>query len=294
MAWHKQAMIAVGRTSEARFLLNDLANQLSDAQIESPRRDANLLLQMALETDEPVLMHHEVTLDESTYQRLITLIEQRKKGCPISRLRGSREFYSLTFALNDATLDPRPDSETLVDEAIKACADKSWHIADFGTGSGCLLISVLKHCQNATGIGLDIAPQSIALAARNATDNDVADRSAFLISDWDEALASDQRFDMILSNPPYIASGDEASLSPEVRLYDPPAALYGGESGLEAYQRVMGLIADRLVKGGIALIEIGQGQEADVIKIARQSALRPDGQFSDLAGIIRVLKFVKA
>lgn len=293
MAWHSDVMIEVGRTTEARFLLNDLASHLADAQIPSPRRDANLLLQLALGTDEPILMHHELTLDEDAAKRLTNFIEERKKGCPVSRLRGSREFYSLSFALNEATLDPRPDSETLVDVAIACCANKPWHIADFGTGSGCLLIATLAHCKKATGIGLDIAPEAIALARRNAAANKMSDRSAFLISDWDEALAAGQRFDMILSNPPYIALADEASLSPEVRYYDPPAALYGGESGLEAYQRVMALIADRLVDKGIALIEIGQGQEADVTQMATQAALRLEEEFCDLAGIIRVLKFVK-
>lgn len=293
MGWHRSLMVKTGTPTEARFLLTIIATQLSQAQIENPRRDANLILQMALQSDEPILMHHEITLDDAAHDRLNHLIEERKKGCPISRLRGSREFYSLNFALNAATLDPRPDSETLVDVAIKACADRPWHMADFGTGSGCLLISVLKHCGNATGIGLDIAAEGIALARENAKNNGVDDRAVFTVSDWDSALGTETRFDMILSNPPYIPLSDEASLSPEVRLYDPPTALYGGVSGLEAYERVMGLIAKRLVDKGIALIEIGQGQEDDVTKIGCDAGLRLDGHYADLAGIIRVLKFVK-
>ena len=278
---------------EARFLLTDLARDLASANIDSPRRDANLILQMALLSDEPVLMHHEVSLSAAAQARLSDLMHRRKQGCPISRLRGSREFYSLDFALNEATLDPRPDSEVLVEAAIAHCQNRAFHIGDFGTGSGCLLLSVLANVPHATGIGLDISGDAVRQAAANAAKHGLSDRAAFMTSDWDGALDEAIQFDMILTNPPYIPTGDAPSLAPEVRLFDPELALFAGESGLDAYQRVMGIVARRLVPGGVCFVELGQGQEDDVTKIGCDAGLRPDGHYAELAGIIRVLKFVK-
>ena len=284
---------------EARFLLNDLARDLASVPIDSARRDANLILQMALLCDEPILMHHEISLNRAAQSRLDDLMRRRKEGCPISRLRGSREFYSLEFALNEATLDPRPDSEVLVDGAIAYCQsklphqDRPFHIGDFGTGSGCLLLSVLANVPDANGIGLDLSDDAVRQAAANAATHGLSDRATFLTSDWDAALGSDIRFDMILTNPPYIPTGEAPDLAPEVRLFDPHLALFGGASGLDAYRRVMGIVAQRLTSGGICFVEIGQGQENDVTALAKAAGLVPDGQLSDLAGIIRVLKFLK-
>lgn len=282
---------------EARFLLNDLALDLAgdsaSANIESPRRDANLILQMALLSDEPVLMHHEVSLSPAAKIRLDDLMRRRKEGCPISRLRGSREFYSLEFGLNEATLDPRPDSEVLVEAAIAHCGDKPLHVGDFGTGSGCLLLSVLANVVHATGIGLDISEDAICQAAANAQAHGLSHRAKFITSDWDSALDEGLQFDMILTNPPYIPTGDAPSLAPEVRLFDPELALFAGASGLDAYRRVMGIVAQRLAPSGICFVEIGQGQEDEVTKLGRAAGLVPDGHLKDLAGIIRVLKFLK-
>lgn len=284
---------------EARFLLTDLARELASAAIDSPRRDANLILQMALLSDEPVLMHHEISLSPEAERRLADFMRRRKDGCPISRLRGSREFYSLDFALNEATLDPRPDSEVLVEAAIAHCQSKLAHqdkpifIGDFGTGSGCLLLSVLANVPKATGIGLDISGDAVGQAAANAAAHGLSDRAEFITSDWEAALDEDVQFDMILTNPPYIPTGDAPHLAPEVRLFDPELALFAGASGLEAYQHVMGIVAQRLVPGGICFVEIGQGQEDAVTALGHEAGLVLDGQLKDLAGIIRVLKFLK-
>ena len=279
------------RPQEARLLITDIAHKLTEAEIENPRRDANLILQMAIGSDEPVLMHHEISLDKSAKQKLDDLIARRQQGCPISRLRGSREFYSLDFALNEATLDPRPDSEVLVDAAIHYCQAKPYHIADFGTGSGCLLLATLAHCPNATGIGLDISADAIAQARQNAKTHHLGDRSKFRVSDWDSALEDKACFDMILSNPPYIPTGDAPHLAKEVRLYDPEQALFAGKSGLVAYERLMAIFAKHLRKGGVCLVEIGKGQDAAVSQLGKRAGLTEIGRCKDLAGIIRVLKF---
>lgn len=296
-----------GKKQEARFLLNALAKQLADdahneagneagneasgALIDNPRRDANLILQMALQSQEPVLMHHDITLDEAAERRLADFMARRLAGEPISRMRGWREFYSLDFILNEETLDPRPDSEVLVDAAIAHCGDAPYRIADFGTGSGCLLIAVLANCQKASGVGLDLSARAIAQATHNAAHNKVAERARFAVSDWDSALDDEARFEVILSNPPYIPTGDEMSLSPEVRLHDPHLALFAGEDGLDCYRIVMGIFAKRLTSPGVCFVEIGKGQEAGVEAIARKAGLVPMARLTDLSGIIRVLKF---
>ena len=276
---------------EARLLISDIAQKLADAEIANPRRDANLILQMAIGSDEPVLMHHDIRLDKIAAKRLDDLIARRQQGCPISRLRGSREFYSLDFALNDATLDPRPDSEVLVEAAIAHCQTEPYAIADFGTGSGCLLIATLAHCKNATGLGLDISHDAIAQARSNAATHELSDRTDFLVSDWDSALDDGILFDMILSNPPYIPTGDAPHLAKEVALYDPAQALFAGETGLTAYERLMGIFASHLKKGGLCLVEIGKGQEEAVSQLGKIAGLTLMGTCKDLAGIIRVLKF---
>lgn len=286
--------IVIGEPLLVRALVTKIADKLAHGMIESPRRDANLLLQLALGRQEPLLTYQEVCLDESALKRLHQLIDQRLQGCPVSRLRGNREFYSLLFDINDHTLDPRPDSETLVAAAIQECGSHAFQIADFGTGSGCLLISMLVTCENATGIGLDLSKQAIAQASQNAARHGVEDRTQFLISDWDSGLEEGAQFDIIISNPPYIPRHHESDLAPEVRLYDPALALYGGDDGLVAYRQLLPIIADRLKASGCVLIEIGKGQEADVEKIALAANLIPDTQFTDLAGIIRCLKFVKS
>ena len=276
----------------ARDLLNQLSEKLASAGISSPRLDANQILQMALSRDETILSHHEIILDTASQERLDDLLAQRLAGCPVSRLRGYREFYSMNFFLNKDTLDPRPDSEVLVEKAIAAIQDKAFEIADFGTGSGCLLLATLAHCQNAKGIGLDISDTAIEQARKNAAHHKLEDRAQFLASDWDKALAGNRQFDLILSNPPYISEDDRAHLSPEVAIYDPSFALFAGKTGLDAYQILLPIIARRLKAGGASFVEIGKDQESDVISIASTVGLRCENMVPDLSGIIRCLHFI--
>ena len=194
MASHKPE----GATSHyARDLLNQLSEKLASAGISSPRLDANQILQMALGRDATILSHHDIILDPVSQERLDDLMAQRLAGCPVSRLRGYREFYSMNFFLNKDTLDPRPDSEVLVEKAIAAIQDKDLEIADFGTGSGCLLLATLAHCQNAKGIGLDISDAAIEQARKNAAHHKLEDRAKFMPSDWDRALAGNRQIDVI-------------------------------------------------------------------------------------------------
>ena len=280
---------------EARLILNRLANRLAEKQMETARLDANLILQMALGLDERILMHHEIALSQSQQDELERLMAKRMAGCPVSRLKGEREFYSLTFGLNNATLDPRPDSEILVEAAISYCQNQKQKlaIADFGTGSGCLLLSVLYHHKEAKGLGLDISEEAIKMAQDNASSLGLSERVHFIASDWDEGLDDETRFDVILSNPPYIGEGDRQSLAIEVASFDPERALFAGDDGLDAYRLLMPILCNRLNDGGVGFIEIGQNQEDDVIDLANKAGLEIERLYKDLGGIIRCLKFRK-
>lgn len=280
---------------EARLILNDLSQRLADKGIDNPRLDANLILQMAIGIDERILMHHEIALSAMQQDALDSLMARRLAGCPVSRLKGVREFYSLPFQINDDTLDPRPDSEILVEAAITHCQSQKGdlRLADFGTGSGCLLLSVLYHCDKATGIGLDMAQGACEMAMRNAQNLALSDRASFIISDWDKSLDDEARFDVILSNPPYVKETDKDSLAIEVAGFDPHLALFGGLDGLDCYHILMPIIAKRLVSGGAAFIEIGQDQQDDVAQIAAAAGLTLEGRYQDLSAIQRCLKFRK-
>lgn len=280
----------------ARLILNDLSLRLADKGIDNPRLDANLILQMALGIDDRILMHHEITLSAAQQEALDRLMAWRLEGCPVSRLKGVREFYSLPFQINEDTLDPRPDSEILVEAAIAYCQTQKddLRIADFGTGSGCLLLSVLYQLGAAKGIGLDLAKGALAMAEHNAQNLGLADRAVFIHSDWDKALDDDACFDVILSNPPYIAEADKDSLAIEVAGFDPHLALFGGPDGLDCYQILMPIIAKRLAHNGAAFVEIGQNQQDDVQQIAEAAGLVLAAGYEDLSAIQRCLEFRKA
>ncbi len=280
---------------EARHLLNEISKQLEEAGCASPRLDANLLLQMALQTEERILMHHDVSLSPDQDAHLRTLIQQRQAGCPVSRLRGWREFYGLTFVINDATLDPRPDSECLVEAVLRSDVDHEapLQIVDFGTGSGCLLLSLLHHRPQWHGFGIDISPEALAIAQQNAVAHQLQNRAHFLQSDWDGSLADETQFDVIISNPPYIAEADRGALAPDVVNYDPETALFAGEDGLADYRKLMPILARRLSPQGRAFLEIGQHQETDVVALARKASLALRHQHCDLSGTIRCLEFTR-
>ncbi len=286
---------AEGIPIQASAVLAGISAQLAagagDEIMDSPVRDARVLLALALGRENAVLPHETITLPPSARDRLDGFIRRRRAGEPVSRMRGWREFYSLKFGLNPATLDPRPDSECVVDRALewfKSHPVPSPEVLDFGTGSGCLLLSVLNNIPDAHGTGVDLAPDAVLQAGANADALKLGGRAGFLVSDWDTALTG--KFYLILANPPYIPKGDLAGLMAEVRLHDPGLALDGGEDGCEAWRRLLPAIARRLEKDGRAFVEIGQGQEDMVAGLAGDAGLDLVGHKRDLGGIIRCLE----
>ncbi len=267
------------------------AADLAAAGIDTARLDARLLTARVLGRDASfVLTHPETELSAAQQDAAQSLIARRAAHEPVSRILGEREFWSLTFRVTGATLTPRPETETLVEDAlarIRAMGreGEALRILDLGTGTGCLLLAVLSELPRAEGLGIDISPDAVAVAADNAQRLNLGARARFQAGDWTMGLSGP--FDVILSNPPYIAETDRETLLPEVLGFDPHGALFAGSEGLDAYAAIAPQAAKILAPGGIVILELGQGQEAAVAEIFRRAGLIPDGTRADLAGIPR-------
>ena len=259
---------------------------LRAAGIDNPRLEARLLLAHALGVPSAtILRDRDRPTDAPGYDALIA---RRAAHEPLALILGKREFWSLEFAVSPDTLIPRGDSETLIEAALAALPDREAvrRVLDLGTGTGCLLIAALHEFPNAFGIGVDRMPGAARLAARNAAALGCADRSAFLVADWSEPLAG--RFDLVLSNPPYIPTPDLAGLMPEVADHEPSSALDGGADGLTAYRRIVAGLPALLAAGGIGVLELGIGQSDDVAALGKATGLTAETR-NDLAGIPRAL-----
>ncbi len=225
--------------------------------------------------------------DDEPAGRFARLIARRCAGEPVSRILGRREFWSLDFALTPDVLDPRPDSETVVEAALAhlGSRDREAAVLDLGTGSGCLLLAVLSELPGAWGVGIDKSVGACRAARENAGRLGFGARAHFVVGDWGAALGA--RFDAVLCNPPYIAERDIAALAPEVARHDPWAALSGGEDGLDGYRAVLAGVARLLAPGGFAVLELGQGQGQAVSALAGAGGLCTLASNADLSGIER-------
>ena len=269
-------------------VLGSAAQRLKSAGIDQPWREARLLLAEASGIAPATLIawpERLVALDD--LDRLSSWLDRRVAQEPLSRILGRREFWSLPFIVTPATLDPRPDSETVIEAALTALPDRSapLRILDFGTGTGCLLLALLSEYPQGWGIGIDRSADAARVAAANAAALAMGGRAAFVVGDWDTAISG--QFDLIVANPPYIASGEIAGLMPAVRDYDPVTALDGGTDGLDPYRR-LSVAATRLLRsGGTFIAEIGAGQAADVGTLFGAAGLAITEVRADLGGIER-------
>lgn len=249
--------------------------RLAAAGIPNPQREARLLADLAAGNE----------------GRFADYLRRRCAREPFARISGQRGFWNLDLAISAATLDPRPDSETLIEAALELLPDRAARLRaiDFGSGSGALLLAFLSEFPNATGIGIDRAAGAIEVARRNADAAGLVARARFEACDWCEAPLGPA--DIILANPPYIPSHHIDALEPEVRHFEPRAALDGGADGLQSYRQLAPVIAATLAHGGFAFIEIGQGQAIGVEIIMMGAGLESAGIRRDLAGIERCLTF---
>ena len=269
------------------------SKRLAAAGIDDPRRDARLLACRLLGAGPELLLGQpDKELSAAEAERIEAAVARRAAREPVSRILGEREFWSLSFALNAETLDPRPDSETLVEAVLAALPERAapLRLLDLGTGTGCLLLALLSELPRASGTGIDVSAAAVAQAAANAARLGLGERARFLEHSWDDGLALEGApWDVIASNPPYIASGEIAGLAPEVAGYDPAAALDGGPDGLDAYRSLIPAAAAVLAPGGLLALEIGRGQAEDVEGLLTAAGLTPLRRAADLAGIERCL-----
>ena len=263
------------------------AGVLRAAGIEQPRLEARLLAGHVLGLDQAALLRARDA--EVELSGMAPLLARRAAHEPLALILGRREFWSLDLAVSPATLVPRADSETLIEAALAVRPDRNpvRRVLDLGTGTGCLLLAALSEYPSAWGLGVDRAPAAAALARANAARVGLAERTEFVAGDWAESLAG--RFDLVLSNPPYIASKEVPGLMPEVALYEPLAALDGGADGLAAYRHIVAVLGRLLAADGIAVLELGQGQAAAVQALARAAGLVVVAVRDDLGGVARAL-----
>lgn len=269
-------------------LLKDAAVRLAAAGLEGAQREARLLMMEAAGLDRTaVFMHPERELDPAAIARLRALVSRRARREPMAHILGRREFWSLAFKVTADTLDPRPDSETLVQAVLDQVDDREapLRLVDFGTGTGCLLLALLHELRNARGLGIDASGQALEVARENADALGLALRAAFRRGDWDEEVGP--AFDILVSNPPYIPSGEIDALQPEVARYEPRLALDGGADGLLAYRRLAPAAARLLAPGGLTAFEVGIGQGDSVVRIMQAAGLRHIATVRDLGGIQR-------
>lgn len=258
------------------------AHRLESASVETPVRDARDLLLWVENIDNTALISQpEHPLDNPG--DFEAAIARRMAREPVSKIIGARRFWKHTFIVTPDVLDPRPDTETLVAAALEAAADyEAPRILDLGTGTGCILLSLLADLPGATGLGTDASDKALAVAKRNAEALNLCSRAKFLRSDWFEKL--DGTFDLVVCNPPYIAETEKAELSPEVSRWDPEAALFGGMDGLQAYRRILSGLPAVIRKSGMAFLEIGAGQSASVRELCREAGFEDISSQKDLGG----------
>ena len=278
--------------------MRDGAGALRRAGIEAPRAEARRLLAHALGwSREALLREARTALDDAAIRCYQALIARRAAAEPFAYLTSEREFWSLAFEVTPATLIPRPESETLIELALSHATRMSYaraphgapRMLDLGTGSGCLLLALLSELPEAHGIGVDVSLDALHVAARNAAHLGLDARARFVCGSWGSMLGG--RFDLIVANPPYVATRDAPSLPPDVARFEPSRALYAGPDGLAAYRALTPDLARLLAPGGVAVLELGAGAAGSVATIAAACGLVEIERRRDLAGIERAAAF---
>ena len=283
---------------EASRLLHRTAARLRQAGIASAMLDGRLIIRHVTGlSDVDLIARPEALVCDDDVGRVNDMVLRREQGEPVSRLIGYKEFYGREFSVTGATLDPRPDTETLVEAGLRLLPDAGGERAvralDIGTGTGAIIITLLAERPFLTGVATDVSRDALDVCRDNACRHGVDDRIELVCTNWADGVSSD--FDLVVSNPPYIASQDILQLEPDVRSYDPRLALDGGEDGLDGYRSILANAAGLIRKPGHLIVEFGKGQHDAVIDIAERAGLSlasgNDGLVRDLAGTIRCAVF---
>lgn len=268
-----------------------IAQAFKAAGIDEPEADARILLAYALRLDRARLAAQaDRLLEAREIDAASALAARRLRREPVARILGQKEFWSLDLRISPAVLVPRPETETVVELALDKIGRgglrmEKMRILDIGTGSGALLLALLTEMPNATGLGTDISDAALAIARENAERHRLEARCEFVAANIADGVTG--RFDLIVSNPPYVAADDIATLAPEVRDHDPRLALDGGGDGLACYRAIANSMSQLLASGGRLIVELGAGQEPAVRELFTKAGLKAGETRADLAGIPR-------
>jgi release factor glutamine methyltransferase len=267
------------------------AKVLQDNEVVEPRRESALLLTLATGKDRAFLIAHpEAALDRAEEQKFREYIERRASHEPFQYISGHQEFFGLDFSVSPDVLIPRPETEAVVEASIEVLRDKhSPEFLEVGVGSGCISVSILDSLKKARGVAGDVSQSALRVAAGNAAIHGVDDRLEFLISDVFESIGR-RRFDLVVSNPPYVPFDDLNALQPEVRDFEPVNSLSDGRDGLSIIRRLVEGSPDRLKKGGWLILEIGFSQSAAVAEMFNAAVWKEFEMLPDLQGIPRIVR----
>lgn len=273
-----------------RLIKNKISEIIDSLETPNPRLDARLLISFCLDMDyNDIYLKDDLEISDEQNQDIDNLVSRRKNGEPISKIIGKKDFWDLTFIDTEHNLSPRPDTETLI-EAVLGIAKNPQNILDIGTGSGCIIITLLSKLKTAKGTTIDISSDAINIAKQNAKLNNVENRLEFINESIFEHNFKDKKFDIIVSNPPYIPTKDIKELDDDVKNYDPMLALDGGETGLDFYEQLPEILNELLDDNGLIFLEIGIGQEQGVENIFKNNGFVLNSSYKDLSGIIRCLE----
>ena len=274
---------------KAQIALMLATRQLEGAGIRGAATDARRLLAHVMEVPpERLYLSIHSELPEERHKQFLKCLAAREARQPVAQIIGHRAFWKHDFRVTRATLDPRPETELLVEVALEAPFER---VLDLGTGTGCILLSLLRERAEATGLGVDLSPAALEVAAENAAALGVAARAEFAVSDWFSGVAG--LFDLIVSNPPYISAAEMAGLSPEVLEWEPHLALTPGGDGLDAYRAIAAGAPTHLRPGGRLLVEIGPAQGADVAGLFAAAGLAEIRILPDFDGRDRVVAAIR-
>jgi release factor glutamine methyltransferase len=277
------------------LLLSELQKKitkiLAEGGIETNSLDARIILREIFNFDEKeLILNSDLILSESKISKVQKIITRRLNFEPVSKIFGKRDFYNSTFSISDDVLDPRPETENIVEIANNFILEKGYEsFIDLGTGSGCIILSILKENKNLTAVGVDISIDAINIAKKNSKDMNLEKRSSFLVSNWLSSIYNS--YDLIISNPPYIPSDEIITLSKTVKNFDPLISLDGGQDGLKCYKEIAQDINRVINKNGRVILEIGYNQAHDVIKIFESKEFKLLKIYKDINGLNRILTF---
>ncbi len=268
--------------------------ELVEAKIPSPRLEARILISRASDIDTNDVTDA-TSLNNMQLKKLENMLIERKKHKPLDKIIGIKGFFCNDFITSEDVLSPRPDTEVLVEEAIKIIKENNFKkLLDLGTGSGCIVLSILEQCKDVLATAVDASDKALTIAKTNANRLNLTDKCKFIKANWFDTNFSNKienKYDIIVSNPPYIPTDDIKTLEPEVKNFDPMLALDGGADGLDSYKQIAVVTKEKISNKGYVLIEAGINQEKEIINIFKNQGFTHISSINDLNSIPRCIVF---